>query len=105
MSTLKKLILVAAAEAFLILRFAPDVSPSQSTFGLAAILWFAQAFVWATYKTIIYPYYLSPLKDIPGPKVSKTDHASLTTRYVANLYTGWTLAHGTVVQLASSSIW
>ena len=72
MGMIKKILLTSAVEAVALSRLAPTLSPFQSLLGTFATLFFVQFSVWAVYAVFIYPLYLSPLLDIPEPKVCPT---------------------------------
>lgn len=53
----------------LLVNFAPQYSICQSYYWTAITVFLSQCLVYVVYAVVIYPRYLSPLRDLPMPKV------------------------------------
>lgn len=70
MSTITQFLAASAAASVVLGRYAPEYTLGQSYLLTAIAFFFGQFFVWATYKVVIYPKFLSPLRNLPQPSVS-----------------------------------
>ncbi|OAL38606.1 hypothetical protein AYO20_02256 [Fonsecaea nubica] len=59
---------LSLAGSVLLVRFAPQYSIFQSYTWTASVIFLFQAFIWAVYVIFIYPFYTSPLRNLPTVK-------------------------------------
>lgn len=69
MSITSRLLLVSLAESAALTRLAPQYAPFSSFFWNFAVLFVFQLFSFLLYDCILYPYFLTPLRELPEPKV------------------------------------
>jgi len=69
-----KVALVSAIEATVLTRLAPGYAPFTSFVSNFTVLFVIQAIARFTYYVMIYPFYRSPLRDIPEPQVDTPPH-------------------------------
>ncbi|KAL1652241.1 hypothetical protein SLS58_000368 [Diplodia intermedia] len=62
-----KLVLLSAPEALLVKQFIPDQSLRVPITPIVLILVAINFSLWAFYKVLIYPFFLSPFRHLPGP--------------------------------------
>lgn len=78
--TSRLLLLLSAAESGALTRLAPQYAPFSSFFWNFAVLFVLQLFCFLLYDCVLYPYFLTPLRELPQPKVS-TFHTSSSQGY------------------------
>ena len=71
MAITSRLLLLSAAESGTLTSFAPQYVPFSSYFWNFAVLFVLQLFCFLLYDCVLYPYFLTPLRELPEPKVSR----------------------------------
>lgn len=70
MAIIPRLLLLSAAESGALTRLAPQYTPFSSFFWNFVVLFILQLFCFLIYDCVLYPYFLTPLRELPQPNVS-----------------------------------
>jgi len=66
---MKTLVFAVGAAAGTLIFVSPRQALSIEALKIFISIFFGTIFIYGTYRALVYPYFLSPLRDLPGPKV------------------------------------
>ena len=78
MGILSKIFAASVLGSLVLTKRFPQYSPLASGLGTFFVLFLVQFALAAFWQVLIYPYYVSPLRHLPEPKVSITSSARAT---------------------------